>query len=258
MLTLGSEIIAVQHPGGITTVTLNRPERRNALSLEMIESLHAAMTQAAAGASSVVLLRSSVPAVFCAGFDLAVLRDNPEDAQDPAASLYNLYSYVERLACVTVGFADGRVVGGGVELFLSCDIRLASPAATFNVPAVRLSQVYNAAGVMRYINLLGEPAAKQLLVAGETFDIDDALRAGLVTRTVQDEGEALVYCQKVARGAPLAQVAMKNVFRAAQPTLPVEALAAAKQAADAVHASDDRREALAALGEKRDPEFRGR
>ncbi|MFG1420915.1 enoyl-CoA hydratase/isomerase family protein [Roseixanthobacter liquoris] len=249
----GEVLCEYSEDGAVLDIVLNRPSKRNALSPPMAREITAALKRAVRENVHMVVFRSTVNGAFCAGFDIGYMRDA---SADPAEPLYELYTCLEHLPAVTVAFADGLVVGGGVELFLCCDLRLSSPLSTFRMPPAKLSVVYEREGIARFIRRTGLAATTELFLTGRSLTAQEAERCGLVTR-VMTEDAFLDYRADISTGAPLAQRAMKEIIVAhtATPGMSDERFGQLKRT---VSNSLDRDEALNAFKEKRPPRFTGR
>ncbi len=168
--------------GGVATITLNRPESRNALNLAMCEELLAAAQSAAADASiKLVLVRGSGP-VFCAGADLKE-RQGMSEAQvrERRMKAFAAYSALEALPMPAIAVVAGPVVGSGCEIACACDFIVATPAASFRVPEAIRGTV---GATQRLPRILGKRLAKDLLFTGRTLTAGEAERHGLVSRLV--------------------------------------------------------------------------
>ena len=169
--------------GGVATITLNRPESRNALNLAMCEALRAAAERAAADADvKLVLVRANGP-VFCAGADLKERQGMGEaQVRERRMKAFAAYAALEALPMPAVAVVEGAVVGSGCEIAAACDFIVATPAASFRVPEAIRGTV---GATQRLPRILGKRLAKDLLFTGRTLSAEDAERHGLVARLVE-------------------------------------------------------------------------
>lgn len=233
----------------ITVVTLDRPERRNALDHETLGELTRVLTDAQARPTRVLILTGAA-GHFCAGADL----QGVEDAS--FASL--LQGVLDRLVSVsfpTVAAIEGAALGAGTQLAVACDLRVATADASFGIPAAKLGLMVNHWTVQRVATLLGPSTARAVLLAAEVVDGAQALQLGLVNR----EGslpEALAWAERIATLAPLTIAGHKLMLNKLEPELPVDldVVAAFTRAWE----SEDFAEGLDAFRNRRTPTFRGR
>jgi enoyl-CoA hydratase/carnithine racemase len=182
-VSVDTSAIRVRDDESVRVVTLDRPERRNALTSEALDALEAAVTEAD---QSVVYLRGEGPA-FCAGADLDVVAHlDRESAERFAARGQRVANAVEEAESAVVAGIDGPARGGGVELALAADIRVATPEATFAEPGVKLGLFGAWGGTVRLPRVVGEGEALDLALSGRTVDAETALRMGLVSRVTDD------------------------------------------------------------------------
>ena len=172
---------------GAAIVQLNRPAKRNALSLAMWEAILAALAEAAACPDVRALVFTGLPGIFCAGADLTALKSDDRDAaaRYREVSLRG-YAAVRDFSLPTVAVIDGLCIGGGNNLALACDIRLASARASFAIPAVRHGIVYDRATVTRLVELTGSGRASHLLFTAGRVDAARAAHTGLVDVLAED------------------------------------------------------------------------
>ena len=193
--------------GRVAFVTLDRPGRRNALTPDGLDALEAA-TEACE--TPVICLRGEGPA-FCAGADLDVVAElDREEAAAFAERGQGAAKTIEHSPTVVVAAIDGAARGGGVELALACDLRVASPEATFAETGVRLGLFGAWGGTVRLPRIVGEGNAMDLALSGRTVDSEAALRMGLVSR-VTDEPAAVA--REVAANDPAALERLRSLLR---------------------------------------------
>jgi enoyl-CoA hydratase len=185
-------------------VTLRRPEARNAINAAMVRELHDVC--ATLEDRPRLLLLTGDGSTFAAGADIAELRERGRD-QALRGINSRLFDRIARLPLPTVAAVDGHALGGGAELAYACDVRLATPAATFGNPEPGLGILAAAGACWRLRELVGASVAKQVLLAGRRLDADDAYRLGLVAEIVP-AGELLerahALLDRMARSGPLA------------------------------------------------------
>jgi enoyl-CoA hydratase len=181
--TFASTTLAWESRGGIATITLNRPESRNALNLAMCEELRAAAEAAAADpALKLVLIRARGP-VFCAGADLKERQGMGEaQVRERRMKAFAAYAAIEALPMPAIAVVEGAVVGSGCEIAAACDFIVATPAASFRVPEAIRGTV---GATQRLPRILGKRLAKDMLFTGRTLTAEEAQRHGLVSRLVE-------------------------------------------------------------------------
>ncbi len=227
---------------------MDRPERRNALDLEALEALHAAVVDAVdAGARALVL--TGAAGHFCAGADLTALED--------VSFTHRLAEVLDHLAgvpVVTVAAVEGACMGLGMQLALACDVRVVAASARFAVPVAKLGLMVDHWTVDRLARLWGEGAARHMVLTAAVLDADDAHRLGFAQRSGGLE-EAREVAARAARLAPLSQAGSKVGFD----TRPDDGPEVARYEAAFASAwsSADLVEGRAAFTERRDPAFRG-
>lgn len=195
----------------VAVVTINRPAKRNALTVEMWHEL-AAICQELRGdhALRVVVLTGAGPS-FCAGADISAL--SVDDASMKAA-VFAAEEALRSLPIPTIARISGHCMGGGNQLAVACDLRIADSTSVFAIPPARLSVVYPANSTRSLVELIGPSAAKRLLFTAATIDAGEALRIGLVDQVVSADGLDSAVADLVASIlplAPLTQVASKEL-----------------------------------------------
>src|SRR5919112_1936208 len=181
--SIAEEVLRSNTDGGVLMLTLNRPERRNAIDPELRDALAAALDGAATDAQVRGVVITGAGGAFCAGGDLARF-DELHDARayrHVAHRLTDLVESVERLEKPVVAAIDGVVTGAGLALALACDWRIGSPRARILFREGRVGLVPTHGGLTRLVKLLGLARAKEVLLGGEDLDADAALAAGLLS-----------------------------------------------------------------------------
>jgi enoyl-CoA hydratase len=179
--------IRVEREGRVATIVLSRPEVRNAIDRRMVDETHAALDalEVDEGVHALVF-RGDGGKAFASGADVAELRDRRR-ADALEAINANLFGRVERFPRPTVAAIVGFALGGGCELALACDFRVAGASSKFGQPEVTLGIVAGAGGLRRLPALVGLAHARRLLYSGDVIDANEALRIGLVDRVVADD-----------------------------------------------------------------------
>lgn len=213
-----NELVLYDRRGPAAVITINRPDKRNALSRDLIAALTGAFQRAANDDSRCVILTGSGPA-FCAGMDLdelrATLGPDSDKVWDDAQKLSALYEFIYQLPKPTIAAVNGAAVAGGAGLVTVCDLAVSVPDAKFGYPEVRRGLV--AAMVMPHLlRHVGERTARWLLLTGELIDGLAALRAGLVNQITAAENlmeTALAWSKSLAEGGPKALATTKELLR---------------------------------------------
>jgi enoyl-CoA hydratase/carnithine racemase len=254
-----ADLIETRLEDHVLTISLNRPEKRNALTTAMIEAFHAAVAGAAdRGDVRVIVVTGSAPA-FCAGLDLRELAAQREAGRVETHSLEDALGLLERCPQATIAAVQGDAIAGGCELALHCDLRVAADSARFAMPLARIGIAVPVALTWKLVDTIGAAATKELLFTGEPVGAEAALALGLVNRVVpaRDLERAVGdLARLIAHNAPLSVRAMKAFVQGA-----VDERRTRRDDLQAlfhrVQASSDAREGLVAQRERRPPVFRG-
>ena len=206
--------LLVEEAGDRVVLRLNRPEVRNAIDQEMVDALHGAC--ALLEREPRVALLVGEGGVFAAGADIAQLRERRRD--DALRGINSkIFDRVRRLPMPTIGLLDGYALGGGAELAYACDFRIGTPTTRIGNPETGLGILAAAGAAWRLAELVGEPVAKEILLAGRVLDADEALALRLLTEVVAADqlvaaGHRLA--DRIAKQGPLAVRLTKAVFHA--------------------------------------------
>ena len=256
-------LVLVERQGSAVWLTLNRPQAANALSRPLLASLRDELAKLAAlpGLTAVVFAGAGDKA-FCAGADLKerlgmTLAETHTFLDDLGA----FASAIEAFPRPVVAAISGAAVGGGLEIALACDVRLAADNASMGLAEVRLAIIPGAGGTQRLARLCGIALAKDLILTGRRIDAATALQVGLVSQVVPAAGlKAAVarVCSDLAAAGPLALAQAKRAIDGGFGKPMDEALAIERACYEVVLASDDRNEGLRAFAEKRAAKYSGK
>ncbi|MFQ5946230.1 MAG: enoyl-CoA hydratase/isomerase family protein [Anaerolineae bacterium] len=243
-------------------LTLNRPEKYNALSVELLRVLRQAIEELGEDpAVRAVIVRGSA-GFFSTGMDLEDLSDvrSVSDTQRALGVFRDANAALERCPKPVIGAISGFCLTGGLELALACDIRVAAESAKFGITSVKIGSVAGAGGTQRLPRLVGPGRAKEILFSGEFIDAHEAYRIGLVNRVVR-EGQEVEAAETLARvyaeRAPLSLWFAKTAVNVGM-TMPLEAaLAFETGLTTQLFTTEDKAEGMRAFLEKRLPRFRG-
>jgi len=244
-------------PGGVRVLTLERPQRRNALTPFLLDALAEAL--APDPSVRALLLEARGPA-FCAGYDLAQLGEDAAAARSPDARIQEVLAMLEAHPAPSVAVVHGAAFGAGCELACACDFRVGTPDTVLCMPPVRLGVVYAPDGVWRVARLAGVQRARWMFLTGSEVGAAEALAWGLLDVVTDDaQARAHALAATLASGAPLAMAGLRRTLRAIgrAPIDPAEREEIEALRAEAF-ASEDAVEARTAMREKRPPRWKGR
>ena len=255
--------------GCVATITLNNPDRRNAMNAAMYQAVPAACGLAIAEPDlRVVVIRGAGDRAFSAGSDISEFAERRmgRESEGYDRAEHAAWAAIESVPVPVIAAIQGSCRGGGVAIALHADVRIASSDATFSVPPANLGLAYPAEATRRLVSAVGPSQAKRLLFTAEAIDADRAADIGLVDEVVA--GGAILehvaaMADTIARKAPLTHRASKAVVdavvgHATATEMPLGELSPdAAEAAAACYDSEDFREGVRSFAEKRPPRFRG-
>jgi enoyl-CoA hydratase len=234
----------------VALVTIDRPHRRNALDHATLDAL--ATTLDSTTSEVRALIMTGAGGHFCAGADLTGVEDGAF-----TELLNRVLVQLGELPCVTIAAADGAALGAGTQLALACDLRVATPAASFGIPAGKLGLAVDTWTAERLTMLAGHGPARAMLLASEVMSGEDAHRLGLVQR-LGSLDDALAWANSIAALAPLTIRAHKAALSCVGGRGGDGAVEAAEIARKRAWTSEDLQEGLVAFRERRPPQFQGR
>jgi enoyl-CoA hydratase/carnithine racemase len=259
----GAGRLLVDEPApGVARLTISNPDKRGALDHPILNGF--AGTLPALDARCVIITGERT--TFSAGYDIGAL---PETVFADEAERLIAHPFAAALDAIedypypTVAALNGHAIGGGLELALACDLRIAAGTIALGMPPARLGLVYSHTGIRKFINTIGAPRTRELFLVGRRIDARTARAWGLVNAVAQDgrlAEEALELATEIAANAPLAQAGNKRVIRAvldAEARLDPDTERELIELRRACFSSEDFREGIRAFAEKRPPRWRG-
>ena len=259
-----SEVLRVERRGGAALLTIDRAHAGNSISAEVTAALEEAIIALQAeGELIAIVITGAGGKFFSSGGDIKQYRElvTREQLQSAFARPRRLLDRLEALPLPVIAAVNGIALGGGAELMLACDMRLAAPGASIGFPYVRLGLIPGWHGAERLIRACGYANAMYLLTTGESVDAEEARRLGLINRICTDQpvvDAALALVEELARAAPLSLAATKRVLLGACHGPRERARRLAEDDFADLWMSEDHREAEAAFAAKRRPEFKGK
>ncbi len=257
-------VLTVDRPAeGVVLLTLDLPDRRNAMTDEMTAAWASAVDRLRGDASVRCVVVTGAGKAFCSGGDLSWLRSGGATAaalREKMLPFYRTWLSLRQLDVPSIAAVNGAAVGAGAALALSCDIRYAGAAAKLTVPFAKLGMHAGMATTRTLTEVVGVAAARELLLTGRVVDAPEMLRLGLCSAVYDDDAlveQALARASEVAAGAPLAHRLHKQALRDGGPAGLEDALAWEALAQPVTMATADLQEGLDAQAERRTPRFTG-
>ena len=246
----------------IAYITINRPEALNALNSDVLDELYVAFSSAANDDEVKAVILTGEGKAFVAGADIAEMNGlNLQEGKAMMAKGHKVMNFIESIEKPVIAAVNGFALGGGCELAMACDIRIASEKAKFGQPEVNLGIIPGFGGTQRLPRLVGQGMGKYLVMTGEMISADEACRIGLAEKVVPAE-ELIGTAEKVAKTimekAPIAIAVAKTTIGAG---LSLDMPAASRleiEAFSAPFGSDDRKEGMTAFLEKRPANFKNK
>lgn len=262
----GGKLLVDSPADAVVRLRIANPDRRNALDHEILDALAETVPRLDRGIETRCLLITGAPPVFSAGYDIASISSETFERDAEALVAHPFQAAIEALAShpwPTVAAINGHCIGGGLELAVTCDMRVCASGAMLGMPPVKLGLVYSHTGLRRFIDTVGTARTKELFLTGRNFEAARAAEIGLVHEVVDDElleSVAVELAAEIAANAPLSMRGNKSAIDllTASPALSPQQEAGLVALRESCFASKDFREGIAAFAEKRKPVWKGR
>jgi enoyl-CoA hydratase len=256
-MAYGNLLLSIE--GKVATLTVNRPEVRNALDTATVDEMHRALGEVRGAGATVLIVTGAGDKAFVSGADIRAIRERRRD--DALASINSrLMTALETHDAVVIAAVNGVALGGGCELALACDLRIAAEHAVFGLPEPSLGIIPGAGGTQRLPRIVGLGRAKEMILTGARWDARRALEYGLVSEVVPGPDlpkAARAMAERVLTLGPLAVRLAKSALNASS-QMPLAAGLVFESTAQAItFESADKQEGTTAFLEKRKPRFKG-
>lgn len=263
MTGIRDKAISVERSNGACIVTLNRPQKCNAIDIRMVQEMAAAALAADPDPEVSALILYGGPDLFSAGADLNEILEirDPAAAETYFGHWHHLTRTFEALRKPVIAAIEGYCFTGGLELALAADIRIAGAGATFAITSARIGTVAGAGATQRLPRIVGTGKALEMLFSGDPIDAPEARRIGLVNRLVGDGcalDEALAYAAVYRERAPIGLAYAKQAVRRGMQTDLLSGLELETELVKTIYGTEDKHEGISAFLQKRKPRFRGR
>lgn len=263
----GTDRLRLDFPAeAVARLTISNPDKRNALDHDVLDAISSTLPQLDRGIEIRCLIITGTDPDFSAGYDIGSI---PDETFEKDAEALVAHPFTAALAALdafpwpTVAAINGLCLGGGLELAITCDLRICASGAELGMPAAKLGLVYGHTGLARFIETIGAPRTRELFFTGSNIGASRGEAINLVNRVVPDDGigpESVEFAACIAANAPLSMRGNKRAIATilANPTLSPEQEAELVELRESCFSSADFLEGITAFGEKRKPRWTGR
>jgi enoyl-CoA hydratase/carnithine racemase len=262
----GGKLLLDSPAEAVTRIRISNPERRNALDHEILDGLADVLPKLDHGIENRCVLIVGAPPVFSAGYDIATIPRETFQRDAEALVAHPFHAAMEAVAAhpwPTLAAINGHCLGGGLELAITCDLRIAAEGAKLGMPPAKLGLVYGHTGLRKFLDTVGLARTKELFFTGRNFEARRAERIGLVHEVFEPdelEGAAVELAAGIAANAPLSMRGNKRAIEVLtrNPVLTEQQEGGLIALREACFGSEDLREGIEAFAEKRAPRWKGR
>jgi len=262
----GGKLLLDQPAEAVARLTISNRERRNALDHEILDALAEVLPQLNSGIETRCILITGAPPLFSAGYDITGIPEESFERDAEALVAHPFHAAMEAIAhqpWPTLAAINGHCLGGGLELAITCDLRICAAGAKLGMPPAKLGLIYGHTGLRKFLDTVGLTHTKELFLTGRNLDAERAERIGLVNWVVDDAelaDEAVALAAAIAANAPLSMRGNKHAIDLLNQNAELNDQQEAGLVAlrESCFSSEDFREGIRAFAEKRPPQWTGR
>ena len=262
----GGKLLLDRPAEAVARLTIANPDRRNALDHEILDAIAELLPQLDRGIETRCLIITGAPPLFSAGYDIGGIPEESFERDAEALVAHPFHAALEAVAkhpWPTIAAINGHCLGGGLELAITCDLRVCATGAKLGMPPAKLGLIYGHTGLRKFLDVVGLPRTKELFLTGRNLDAERAEQVGLVHEVVaaeELERTAVELAAAVAQNAPLSMRGNKHAIDLlnSSPELSEQQEAGLVALRESCFSSEDFREGIRAFAEKRRPQWTGR